>query len=334
MEKGKVETAERIALNQLDRWNDIAGVVEPHTGYYYELQSVIKDAVHIGIQMATSGKVLFDSEGGINIPNSMKNILILLFLPFLSFGQHIVTKDSSWQVDSDGKFYTVRQVEYSNGESSLTRSLVGDTASVFRGYLAEFEATGNWMANAANEARTNDKEIRTILQRRDTILAKFGRDITDTLTAKYAGPLLISGWVVYEDTAALDVVFSVNAQGQLRYQITGYPARNAFIIARTMRLQNYKDTGRSLDIYAAPGGNWGSADDRVRMRLPGNQGLNRGISARPKPAENSGILLEYFTDGSGKVTFFAGDAVKLKKSGLKYVVNVAGKTFEITEKKK
>ncbi len=266
---------------------------------------------------------------------SFIKIFIAAMMPLFAFSQgNVTTKDSAWQVAFDGAFYEVRLLEYSNGESSLTRSLVGDTAWVFSAYLAEFEATGNWMANAANEARTNDKEIRTILQRRDTILAKFGRDITDTLTAKYAGPLLASGWVVYEDTAALDVVFTVNAQGQLRYQITGYPVRNAFVISRTLRLQNYKATGRPLDIYAAPGGNWGSADDRVRMRLPGNQGLNRGVSARAKPAENSGILLEYFTDGSGKVTFFAGDAVKLKKSGLKYVVNVAGKTFEITEKKK
>lgn len=68
MQKGKIETAERIALNQLDRWNDVAGVVEQHTGYYCELQAVIKDAVHIGIQMAINGKVDFDNEGGIKMP--------------------------------------------------------------------------------------------------------------------------------------------------------------------------------------------------------------------------------------------------------------------------
>ena len=266
----------------------------------------------------------------------MKNIIIAAALmPLFAFSQGAVTtKDSTWQVATNGAFYEVRLIEYSNGESNLNRRLIGDTASVFRGYLYEFEAAGNRMANVANEARTNEKEIRTIIQRRDSILAQFDRDITDTLTAKYAGPLLVSGWVVYEDTTALDVVFSVNAQGQLRYQIAGYPVRNAFIIARTMRLQNYKDTGRALGIYSAPGGNWFSIDDRVKMRFPGNQGLNRAVSAQPKPAENSGVLIEYFTDGSGKVTFFAGDAVKLKKSGLKYVVNVAGKTFEITEKKK
>jgi len=215
------------------------------------------------------------------------SIFIAALMPLFAFSQGAVaTKDTTWQVADNGAFYEVRLVEYSNGESNLNRRLIGDTASVFRGYLAEFEAAGNRMANVANEARTNHKEIREILQRRDSILAKFNRDITDTMTAKYGGPLLTSGWVVYEDTAALDVVFTVNAQGQLRYQITGYPVRNAFVISRTLRLQNYKATGRPLDIYAAPGGNWGSADDRVRMRLPGNQGLNRagaGKSLMPAP---------------------------------------------------
>lgn len=222
----------------------------------------------------------------------MKHAFIKIFIaatmPLFAFSQSIgtvtvVTKDTTWQVSANGAFYEVRLVEYNNGESSLNRRLIGDTASVFRGYLTEFETAGNRMANVANEARTNDKEIRQILQRRDSILVKFGRDITDTMTAKYGGALLASGWVVYEDTTALDVVFTVNAQGQLRYQITGYPVRNAFIISRSMRLQNYKATGRPLDIYAAPGGNWGSVDDRVRMRLPGNQGLNRLQSLMPAP---------------------------------------------------
>lgn len=69
MEKGKVDTAERLALNQLDNWNDVTGFVEPNTGYYYEIQAVIKDAVHIGIQMALNGNVKFDKFGCVIKPS-------------------------------------------------------------------------------------------------------------------------------------------------------------------------------------------------------------------------------------------------------------------------
>lgn len=65
MEKGKVEYAERQALNILDEWLDVTGAISIHSGWYYELQSVIEDAVHIGIQMALHGEIKKDSDGNI-----------------------------------------------------------------------------------------------------------------------------------------------------------------------------------------------------------------------------------------------------------------------------
>ena len=67
MKKGEVEKAERIALNQFDKWNEVTGFVQEHTGYYYELQALIKDAVHIGIQMSTHVKVSFVNNGNVII---------------------------------------------------------------------------------------------------------------------------------------------------------------------------------------------------------------------------------------------------------------------------
>ena len=68
MKKGQVEKAERTALNQFDKWNEVTGFVQEHTGYYYELQSLIIEAVHIGIQMSTQGKVIFGDDGNVIIP--------------------------------------------------------------------------------------------------------------------------------------------------------------------------------------------------------------------------------------------------------------------------
>lgn len=52
MTSGELDSAERRALNLFDKWNHVTGFVIPHTGYYYELQSIIKDAVHCGAQQA------------------------------------------------------------------------------------------------------------------------------------------------------------------------------------------------------------------------------------------------------------------------------------------
>lgn len=213
----------------------------------------------------------------------MKKVIWSLVFGFCSLaafaqgtGAAIVTKDTVYQSNSNGKFYETRLVEWSNGESSKTVKLIGDTLTVFNGYLNETYREANRMANVAFEARDFNKIIQGLLQRRDTVLAKLNKDIADTLAAKYAGQLLQSGWKVHEELSILDVTFSINAQGQLRYQIQGFVTRNAFLLGRTMRLQNFKD-GDKLDFYQAPGGNWFTVDDRVKIKLPSNQGLNRAI---------------------------------------------------------
>ena len=62
MQKGEVESAERRALNLFDKWNNVTGFVPIHTSYYYELQGVIEDAVHCGIQQALKDFKPLDSE--------------------------------------------------------------------------------------------------------------------------------------------------------------------------------------------------------------------------------------------------------------------------------
>lgn len=65
MTLGQVEYAERKALDFFDEWNETTGFVQMDSSYYYELQAVIKDAVHCGIQTALFGKIKKDSEGQI-----------------------------------------------------------------------------------------------------------------------------------------------------------------------------------------------------------------------------------------------------------------------------
>ena len=59
---GEVESAERRALNLFDKWVGITGFVVKHTCYYYELQGLIKDAVHCGIQQALNDFRALDGE--------------------------------------------------------------------------------------------------------------------------------------------------------------------------------------------------------------------------------------------------------------------------------
>jgi hypothetical protein len=62
MTTGELADAKRRALNLLDKWNDVAGVVEKSSGYYYELQSVVEDSVEIGAQAACGTHEQLDGE--------------------------------------------------------------------------------------------------------------------------------------------------------------------------------------------------------------------------------------------------------------------------------
>ena len=60
--KGEIDFAIRRALNLFDRWNDVTGCVPKRTSYYYELQSVIEDAVHCGVQVGVGVHESLESE--------------------------------------------------------------------------------------------------------------------------------------------------------------------------------------------------------------------------------------------------------------------------------
>ncbi len=210
-------------------------------------------------------------------------IFILAFAPVYVRAQAITTKDTTYQLSTGGKFYEVREVEYIDGSGSVTRSLIGDTMTIFANTLNFVVSEGNRMASDAREVIRFDEIVNNLSARITEVLAVTGRDIFDTLAARYSAPLLAQGWAISEDTTGIDnIMFSINAGGQLRYQITGNPTRNAFIIGRVMRLVNYPGHGHSIDMYRMPGGNWISIDRRIKLQFPGNIDV-REINLTPQP---------------------------------------------------
>ncbi len=69
---GALETAKRWALVGLDDWNAVTGYVPSNTGYYFEITSLIEDAVEYGFGVAnnqdlkTIRQKIKESENGLN----------------------------------------------------------------------------------------------------------------------------------------------------------------------------------------------------------------------------------------------------------------------------
>jgi len=62
MTKGELDNAKRRALNLFDAWNEVTGFVDEHSSYYYEMQSVVEDAVECGAQAASGVHVPLECE--------------------------------------------------------------------------------------------------------------------------------------------------------------------------------------------------------------------------------------------------------------------------------
>jgi hypothetical protein len=50
--EGRLKQAKRFALMNYDKWNEVTGFPTPHTSYYYEIASIIEDAVEFGFGVA------------------------------------------------------------------------------------------------------------------------------------------------------------------------------------------------------------------------------------------------------------------------------------------
>ncbi len=55
MKLGELDFAIRKALDNFDNWNDYTGVFYKGESYWYEIQSVVEDAVKIGAKIACEG---------------------------------------------------------------------------------------------------------------------------------------------------------------------------------------------------------------------------------------------------------------------------------------
>lgn len=211
----------------------------------------------------------------------MKYFICLLFLfPLFANAQRTVTLDTTYQTNADGKFFDVRRVEYTSGESSLTKTLIGDTTTIYNNYRLEFLRRGEQMANDARAARRFDKDITDIINKNDLAASVTGRNILDTLVKQFSGPLLASGWQITDGTNTTDISFQVNANGKLRYTIAAQ-TKTAVLINNTMRLLNYLNTGQPIDVFKSAGGNWFTIDDRIKIKFPGNQGQNQAPPKSP-----------------------------------------------------
>jgi hypothetical protein len=215
-----------------------------------------------------------------------QTIITLLFLCSLSAQmtaqQKYTVTDTTYTDNSAGVFFSVRDIVYSNGEESHTKTRIGDTLALFDAFYSRFVQQATQMATDAKYVITFPSLIGDMNRDNNLLLATTGKDALDTITARLSAPLLEDGWTLRSNGTAEDILFIVNANGQLRYTITGFATRNATLFGSVIRMNNYKD-GNAIDLYRVASGNYKTIDNRLTLRRPGGPANRSALAPPPEP---------------------------------------------------
>jgi hypothetical protein len=210
-------------------------------------------------------------------------ILFFLSVPSFLFGQE-VTKDSTYITINGGTVRESRVVEYANG----LEDPIHGAPETFVNYAARKQA--EWtrktlrIASDARAAMKWQKELTEIRRENADIEAATGISPLDTIMALLAAPFLEAGWVLRQDTANRNVVFSVNASGNFRHKVGNDATKAATLYYGVVHLNNYPATGTDTYLYEKTNGNYSNVSGTIVLRKPG--ATSNSIQPALQPREN------------------------------------------------
>lgn len=210
-------------------------------------------------------------------------IFLLLITPFLLSAQNgEPTGDTSYLVQQGANFYEIRTTFYPDGEEITMKDFIGDTARLVQGMKDRITSKAASLAIDVSYTSTAKKQLTGLIREANAVLTLTGIDPMQGVQDENSAPFLADGWTIRRDDVTSPVVFTVNAQGNLRYAVNGGATKAANLFGRVIRLRNYPSNGTDTDMFQMRGGNFVNLDRSTVMRPPGNNDpVNR--SAAPPP---------------------------------------------------
>lgn len=204
----------------------------------------------------------------------MKKILFILCMVFarLSAAQTgEIVKDSSYMVAFSGKFIQARYVEYEDGSSVTTTQPALTADELLQKKKAEYEQHVSTMAKDVAYVSLFKRSLTEIKRQADAIKTMTGKSPLDTIQANLIEIYTVPGWTIVENGAtARDIVFTVTAQGVMRYKIGSDAAKPVWFYGSAMRLKNHIGTGIDTDLFRLENGNFVDATRSNILRRPGS----------------------------------------------------------------
>ena len=175
------------------------------------------------------------------------------------------TITKSFVLGTDGvNYYEVIRSTDDNGNYTETAALVGPAPALAADQADKIEAKMTDLANAAFAVSYAGKRITEQKAFDATITTLTGISPLALIQARHATFLLTPGWTIDPGTGFVSLVFTINAQGALRYSVNGAATKQANVYGNVIRLNNYPATGTDTDFFRnEDGGRYFSLPNRA-----------------------------------------------------------------------
>ena len=168
----------------------------------------------------------------------------------------IISTTRTFVLDDDLiTYFEVTRITYDDDSYTETAIPVGPAAALTADQADKIE--GNARTLASDSLRVSRaRQIISDINATDTnITAITAVSPLKVIQDRYQTALLEPGWTIDEGAGFIPVVFTVTAQGVLRYNINATGAKNAVIYGAVLRLKNYPASPTDTDFFLSENGN-------------------------------------------------------------------------------
>lgn len=200
----------------------------------------------------------------------MRHSFLLLFLPLFASSQE-VTKDTSYLINSDGKFFNVNRIEYDNGAYSENSTLVGDTASVISLYANSITSQAQKYSSAAVIAMRAQSASASLLKLDTIATQRLSQSPLTFVMNSYEREFLQGNWEVQYNSTNTPVTFPrLQSNQRIRIMPSGGSARTFLIFGTMARMVNYPVSGINI-LFKVREGRWENITRTIVLRRTNNR---------------------------------------------------------------
>lgn len=202
--------------------------------------------------------------------SNMKHLIFLLF-PALCFSQD-VTRDTSYLVNSSGKFFDISRTEYSDGTYNERSTLIGDTSAVLSAYVNQIINSAKQYSDAAIIAMRAQSATATLLKLDTATIQKIGFSPITSIMSSYEREFLQGSWEIQNSgSAAVSVTFPrLSSNQRIRMLPSGGTARTFLIFGNMLRIVNYPVSGNNV-LFKVRNGRWENLTRTIVLRKTTNR---------------------------------------------------------------